>query len=97
MLNKTPTAAHVAASRTSRPVFFEDQSVDALWDVISALTTELGATRARLDTLERVLEDQKLVHRDMLENWVPSPVAAKERTYANQSFIARIYNTLVQK
>ena len=97
MLNHANINTEFAASRTARPVFFENASTDALWDIISALTTELGATRARLDTLERVLDSQKLIQKEALENWVPDTAAAKERTLANQTFIARIYNTLTQR
>jgi hypothetical protein len=86
-----------AASRTPRPVFFGNAGTDALWDIVSALTIELGATRARLDALERIMDEQKLIQKGTLDQWVPNSDDAKERTYAHQDYIRRIYNTLSQQ
>ena len=86
-----------AASRTPRPVFFGDAGTDALWDIVSALTIELSAARARIDTLERVLDQQKLIQKAALDQWVPDAAAAQERTHATQEFFGRVYHTLTQK
>jgi hypothetical protein len=97
MTSSLETNSGAAASRIPRPVFFENAGTDALWDIVSALTIELGATRARLDALERIMDEQKLLQKSAIETWVPSPTAAQERTHAHQEYIGRIYNTLKQK
>lgn len=83
-----------AASRTARPVFFGDPANDAVWDLVTALTNELGATRARLDALERVLAEQQTIPEGVVDNWVPDEQAAVERTHDMQAYIGRVYNTL---
>lgn len=83
-----------AASRTPRPVFFGDPANDAVWDLVTALTNELGATRARLDALERVLAEQQTIPEGVIDQWVPDENAAAERTHDYQAYIARVYNTL---
>lgn len=83
-----------AASRTPRPVFFGDPVTDTQWDLIMALTNELGATRARLDALERVLVEQQTMAEGAVDRWVPDEDAAIARTHDHQSFIRRVYNTL---
>ncbi|MEE4184520.1 MAG: hypothetical protein V2J12_01995 [Gammaproteobacteria bacterium] len=83
-----------AASRTARPVFTGDPVTDAQWDIIVALTNELGATRARLDAMERVLVDQQTLPKGAIDSWVPAEQAAVERTHDHQSYIRRVFNTL---
>ena len=82
------------ASRSPRPAFFGDPATDTQWDLIMALTNELGATRARLDALERVLAEQHTISDGAIDRWVPDEEAAIARTYDHQAYIRRVYNTL---
>lgn len=82
------------ASRIARPVFMGDPVTDAQWDMIVSLTNELGATRARLDAMERVLVDQQTLPKGAIDSWVPNEEAAVERTHDQQSYIRRVFNTL---
>jgi hypothetical protein len=84
----------ITASRDPRPVFFGDPAKDAQWDLIMALTNELGATRARLDALERVLTEQQTIKQGAVDHWVPDEEAATERTFDMQAYIKRVFNTL---
>ena len=90
----TPPTSSAAASRIDRPVFLGNETNDALWDLVTALTNELGATRARLDALERVLAEQNTLPEKAVDRWVPSETDAVERTYDYQAYISRVYNTL---
>ena len=87
-------SGEVTASRTERPVFLGDPTNDALWDLVTALTNELGATRARLDALERVLAEQNTIDDKAVDRWVPNETDAVERTHDYQAYISRVYNTL---
>ncbi|MEQ9109899.1 MAG: hypothetical protein RIF37_10625 [Rhodospirillaceae bacterium] len=85
-----------AASRTPRPVFMGDPVTDAQWDMIIALTNELGATRARLDALERVLVERQAIPEGVVDAWLPDEEAAVARTLDTQAYIRRVFNTLTQ-
>jgi hypothetical protein len=97
----TSTApADIATAKRSvagdpRPTFFPDPGQDALWDLVMALTNELGATRARLDALERVLTARQALAPDEIDAWVPDAAAATARALDHQRYIRRVYNTLV--
>lgn len=82
------------ASRDPRPVFLGNNAEDAQWDLIMALTNELGATRARLDALERVLAEQQTIKQGAVDAWVPDEDAATARTFDMQAYIRRVFNTL---
>ncbi len=83
------------ATQSPRPVFMGDPANDAVWDLVAALTNELGATRARLDALERVLAEQNTIKDGAVDQWAPSAEDAVARTNDYQAYIRRVYNTLV--
>jgi hypothetical protein len=78
----------------ARPRFLDGFSDEKLWDVVVALSTELAATRARLDTLERVLTEQHRLPADALEAWQPSVQAGIERTQDLQEYTRRVFGSI---
>jgi hypothetical protein len=84
-----------AATLSPRPVFMGDPANDAVWDLVAALTNELGATRARLDALERILAEQNTIPEGAVDRWTPSTEDAVARTHDYQAYIGRVYNTLI--
>ena len=59
-----------------------------------ALSTELAATRSRLDTLERVLADRGSLPPGALESWQPSSDAGVARVRDMQAYTQRVFETL---
>lgn len=78
----------------ARPRFLPDASNEMLWDVVLALSTELAATRGRLDALERVLAERGTVPSGTLDDWRPSPDAAVERAHDMRDYTQRVFGAL---
>lgn len=55
------------------------------------LTTEVGVMRERLDTVERLLDDQGSVTRAAIEAYQPSPAVEAERNAWREAFLKRVY------
>ena len=81
-------------SKGKRPTFFDDPAVDHLMTMILELSTELSVVYTRLDTLERVLEDAKLVDRTKLESYQPSDEAEAQRAEWRTLFLDRLFRTI---
>jgi hypothetical protein len=79
-----------------RPQFLADPTVERLWDVVSALSTELAATRARLDALERLLAAQGTITTGAVDAWQPPADAAVARVQDLQDYTRRVFATLTQ-
>lgn len=87
-------ASPPVASNAPRPRFLADASNEKLWDVVLALSTELAATRARLDALERVLAERGSLPTGALEAWQPTDEAGAERARDLQAYTRRVFETL---
>ncbi|MEM8936160.1 MAG: hypothetical protein AAGC77_07110 [Pseudomonadota bacterium] len=70
--------------------FFDDPKTDVLISTILSLTTELSVTRERLDTLERILEQNGAIQRDAIETYEAPPPAAKERAVLRQGILTNV-------
>ena len=79
-----------------RPQFLADPTVERLWDVVTALSTELAATRARLDALERVLAGQGMITPGAVDAWQPPVEAAVARVQDMQDYTRRVFASLAQ-
>ncbi len=86
----------VVAAGPPRPKFIADASNEKLWDVVLALSTELAATRARLDALERLLAERGAVPAEGVEAWRPSEAAAAERARDLQAYTQRVFETIAR-
>ena len=88
------TSPPPVASATPRPRFLADASNEKLWDIVLALSTELAATRARLDTLERVLAEHGALPTGAAQAWQPTEEAGAERARDLQAYTERVFETL---
>ena len=86
----TPNAVPALAG-PPRPRFLADASNEKLWDVVVALSTELAATRSRLDALERILAERGSLPPHAIEDWHPSVAAGVERTHDLQDYTRRVF------
>lgn len=79
-----------------RPQFLADPTVERLWDVVTALSTELAATRGRLDALERILAEQGTIAHGTVDAWQPPAEAAVARVQDMQDYTRRVFASLAQ-
>ena len=78
-------------TKGKRPSFFEDPSMDQMMTFIIELTTEVGAMRERLDTVERLLDTQGSVTRASIESYRPDAIVESERAAWRDAFMKRVF------
>ena len=78
------------AARGRRPEFTDDPMLDRLYSVTLALVAELAVTRARLDTVERLLDAQGSVTRAAIEDYQPTPEVEAERNAWREAYLKRV-------
>jgi hypothetical protein len=79
------------STRGIRPEFFEDPAIDQLYAVMLEMAAELSAARDRIDTLERLLEQQGVLGRDLVEGFEPDAQAEAERTQWREDYLDRLF------
>ncbi len=67
-----------------------DPNIDRLFAMVLALGAELTAVSEELDTLKRVITEQKLLVPDSLKSYRLSPEAQAERDAARSAFVATL-------
>lgn len=85
-------SAETPAARGRRPEFTDDPMVDRLYSISLALIAELAITRARVDTLERVLAQRQLVPADAIEGYLATPEEQQARARMHQDYLERIFH-----
>lgn len=93
-MSTASSAVPVAGAQPPR--FLADPTVERLWDVVTALSTELAATRARLDALERILAASGTLAPDAVDAWQPPADAAVARAQDLQDYTRRVFASLAQ-
>lgn len=86
-----------ARAKGGRPIFFEEMAVDRLYSLTLSLAAELAATRERLDTVERLLEQGGALDREKVEMYSPDREAGEERGIAMRAYIARVMRGFQQE
>jgi hypothetical protein len=79
-----------------RPQFFDDPAVERVMAIVMSLTGELAVARERIDTLERVLQQQGVLAPDAIERYVPDATAQTARDAWGREYIARVLRILSQ-
>ncbi len=92
----SPGTENVAVEGLPRPQFLVDPTVERLWDVVTALSTELAVTRGRLDALEHILAGQGVITRGAVDAWQPPAEAAVARVQDLQDYTRRVFASLAQ-
>lgn len=92
------TALAVASAKAAgkRPYFLTPE-VERVMAITMAIAQELAVARARVDTLERILERKGVLDRSEIEAFVPAPGEAAERGIWTQEYIARVLRILQQE
>jgi len=79
-----------------RPYFFNPETERVL-AIAMTLAQELAVTRARLDSLERLLERKGALNRAEIESFEPTAADAGERGLWTQEYIARVLRIVQQE
>ena len=77
-------------ARGERPYFFSDPSIDKLLAMLMGLAGEVSVLRDRLDTVERLAEQNKLFTRAEIENYQPDEAALQERAARRAQFLGEV-------
>jgi hypothetical protein len=92
------TALNTASAKPAgkRPYFMTPE-VERVMAIAMAIAQELAVARARIDTLERILERKGIMTRAEIETFEPSPAEAAERGLWTQEYIARVLRIVQQE
>lgn len=77
-------------AKGERPYFFDDPAVDKLLAMLMGLAGEVSVLRDRLDTVERLAEQNKLFTRTEVENYQPDEAALRERAERRAVFLSEV-------
>ena len=85
-----------AKAKGKRPQYFDDPAIDRTLSIVMAIAGEVAVLRARLDTVERLLDAKGTISRADIEAYVPDRVAGSERGLLIKEYIARILRGVQQ-
>ena len=91
-----PNPPQPTTLRGRRPEVTDDPMLDRLYAITLALVAELSVTRARVDTLERLLDRKGLVGANEIETFTPDESEAAKRGEIQQQYLDRIFRTLTE-
>jgi hypothetical protein len=77
-----------------RPEFYDDPAIDQLFAIVTALTGELSVLSDRLDTVERLLADARVLSTEAIEAYVPDGAAAAVRAERRDELLRRVFAVL---
>jgi hypothetical protein len=81
-------------AKGKRPVVFDDPSIDHLVTMVLEMSAELYAVYQRLDTVERLLDEAKVVDRSKIDAYKPDAAAEAERAEWRELFLERLFRTV---
>lgn len=79
-----------AKAKGKRPEFFVEPEDDRIFSILMALVGEVSVMRQRMDTIERLLENNGMISRDDIENYAPTRDEGDERGELIREYIFRI-------
>jgi len=77
-----------------RPEFYEDPAIDQLFAIVTALTGEISVLFDRLDTVERLLAESRVLSMDAIEAYVPDASCAALRVERRDELLRRVFAVL---
>ncbi len=92
-----PLAQAGEKARGKRPWFLDSQDGERVLNIVMAVAQELAVVRQRLDTVERLLDQNGAVTRADIEAFEPSKEEAEERGAWTQEYLARILRIVQQE
>lgn len=85
--------ATASPTRGERPYFLIPE-VERVLTVTMTIAQELAVARARIDTLERLLERKGLLAPTEIESFEPTPAEAAAASQSAEEYIARVLGVL---
>jgi len=92
MSNSTIKLARVAKGKV--PTYLDERAIDNLYTIVITMLQENAVLRDRLDTVERLLDEQGTLPRQAIERYTPNDAAATERDARNAAYIAKVLRCL---
>lgn len=81
-------------AKGERPYFFDDPAIDQLHAMFLALAAELSVAYDRIDTLERLLDQQGVLKRETVESYRPDDAVEAARATRRNEYLARLFRIL---
>jgi hypothetical protein len=89
-----PPIALLRTSKGPRPEFFADPAIDQLFAIVTALAAEASVAFDRIDTLERLLEQQGALSSSAVEAYQPGDAAVAVRSQRREELLQRVFGVL---
>jgi hypothetical protein len=89
--------AGASAKPAGKRPYFLNPETERVLAITMAVAQELAVARARIDTLERLLEQRGLLHRADIETFVPTREEAAERGAWTQEYLVRVLRIVQQE
>jgi hypothetical protein len=96
-MSRTTALAHSADKPAGKRPYFLNPESERILAITMAVAQELAVTRARVDTLERLLEAKGVVLRDEIEGFTPSAEEHAERAAWSQEYLNRVLRIVQQE
>ena len=77
-------------AKGKKPIYLDERSIDNLMAMIMTLTQEISVLRDRLDTIEKLLENNKAISLEDIETFEPDDSLIKERKERRQMLLKRV-------
>lgn len=77
-------------AKGKKPIYLDERSIDNLMAMIMTLTQEISVLRDRIDTIEKLLENNKAISLEDIETFEPDDRLIKERKDRRQMLLKRV-------
>jgi len=81
-------------AKGKKPQYFSDPATDKLLSIVISMAGELSVTRERLDTVERLLEEKKILHISEINHYQPSEEVDAIRAQHRAQFIETLLRVI---
>jgi hypothetical protein len=82
------------SAKGRRPQFYEDPAIDQLFAIVTALTGEVSVLFDRLDTMERLLTESRVLPSRAIATYVPDEAASAQRAQHRDELLRRVFAVL---
>ena len=87
-----PKALRTAKGK--KPQYFSDPAIDKLLSIVISMAGELSVTRERLDTVERLLEEKKILTSSEIDHYQPPESVEAIRAGQRAQFIETLLRVI---